>query len=51
MQYENDALLPLLQQEMETRINHFKALSKDEESKLLSINLDQRKIISENDRK
>lgn len=51
MRYEEDPLLPLLQREMEARINHFKGLSAEEESKLLSLTADQRRIIAEQDRK
>lgn len=51
MQYESDPLLPMLQSEMTSRINHFKGLSPADESKLLKITTDQRKIIVDNDRK
>ncbi len=51
MKFENDPLLPILQNEVSTRINHFKSLSADEESKLLSLNADQRRIIADQDRK
>ena len=37
MKYESDPLLPLLQSEMQSRISHFKGLSAEEESKLLSL--------------
>lgn len=51
MLYKNDPLLPILQGEMNTRISHFKGLSKEEESKLLSLTSDQRRIIADQDRK
>jgi hypothetical protein len=51
MKYESDPLLPLLQNEMSARISHFKGLSAEEESKILSLTPDQRRIIAENDRK
>lgn len=51
MRYEEDPFLPLLQNEMESRINHFKGLSSEEESKILSLTADQRRIIAEQDRK
>ena len=51
MAYEEDPLLPLLKQEMNNRISHFKGLSKEEESYLLSLTADQRRIIAEQDRK
>lgn len=51
MKYENDPLLPLLQSEMQQRIQHFKGLSAEEEGKLLSLNQEQRRVIADNDRK
>ena len=51
MKFENDPLLPMLQEEMTNRINHFKGLTPEDESKLLMITADQRKIIVDNDRK
>lgn len=51
MKYENDPLLPILQKEVTSRIDHFKSLSPEEESKLLSLNQDQRRIIADQDRK
>jgi len=51
MRYEEDPLLPLLQAEMKNRIDHFKGLSPEEESRLLQLTVEQRKIVSDNDRK
>lgn len=51
MKYENDPLLPLLQSEMQARIAHFKGLSPAEESQLLSLTAEQRKLVADNDRK
>lgn len=51
MKYENDPLLPLLQNEMQQRIAHFKGLSSEDESKLLSLNAEQRRSVADNDRK
>lgn len=51
MSYKHDPLLPILQGEMNSRISHFKGLSKEEESKLLSLTTDQRRIIADQDRK
>ena len=51
MRYEEDALLPKLQEEIGKRIEHFKGLSQAEESKLLQLTADQRKVIQDNDRK
>lgn len=36
---------------MSKRIDHFKGLSKEEESKLLSLSADQRRIVIETDKK
>lgn len=51
MKYEHDPLLPMLQQEMESRINHFKGLSAEEESKLLALTQEQKRVIADLDRK
>lgn len=51
MTYSNDPLLPLLQSEMEKRIAHFKGISHEDESKLLSLSSDQRRFVSDQDRK
>lgn len=51
MKYEHDPLLPMLQGEMQKRIAHFKGLSAEEESKLLSLTADQRRVIADLDRK
>jgi hypothetical protein len=51
MKYENDPLLPLLQNEMQSRIAHFKGLTPAEESKLLSLSTEQRRTIADLDRK
>jgi hypothetical protein len=51
MTYKHDPLLPILQGEMNSRISHFKGLSKEEESKLLSLTANQKRIISDQDRK
>lgn len=51
MAYEKDPLLPILQEEINSRIAHFKGLSAEEESKLLSLTADQRRIIADQDRK
>jgi len=40
MKYEEDPLLPMLQDEMKKRIAHFKGLTAEEEGKLLSLNKD-----------
>ena len=51
MKYESDPLLPLLQSEMQSRIAHLKGLSAAEESKLLSLSTEQRRIVADQDRK
>jgi len=51
MTYEDDGLLPKLQDEISKRIEHFKGLSQEEESKLLQLTPDQRKVVQDNDRK
>jgi hypothetical protein len=51
MKYESDPLLPLLQSEMQSRISHLKGLSAAEESKLLSLTPEQRRIVADQDRK
>ena len=51
MRYENDPLLPILQNEMAQRIAHFKGLSAEEEGKLLSLNTEQRRVVADLDRK
>ncbi len=45
MTYKNDPLMPILANEITSRVNAYKALSKDEETKLLSLNADQKKFI------
>ena len=51
MKYDNDPLLPILQNEMQSRIAHFKGLSPEDESKLLSLTQEQRRVIADLDRK
>jgi len=51
MKYQNDPLLPMLQDEMQKRIAHFKGLSAEEEGKLLSLTAEQRRVIADLDRK
>lgn len=51
MTYKNDPLMPILTEEINNRVNAYKALSSEEEGKLLSLNQDQKKIISEADKR
>lgn len=41
----------MIQGEIESRLGQFQGLSKEEESKLLALTADQKKIVVENDRK
>ena len=51
MTYQGDPLLPIMQEEVTARTSAYANLSSEEESKLLSLSSDHRRIISENDRK
>jgi len=51
MTYENDPLLPILQAEVEARTSAYANLSAEEESKLMSLTADHKRIIAENDKK
>jgi hypothetical protein len=51
MRYENDPLLPILRHGIERRVAEFKGLSAEEESKLLSLSADQRRVVADLDRK
>lgn len=50
MEYENDPLLPILQNEISARTAAYKNLSADEERKLLMLNDAQKKAIVEQDK-
>ena len=50
MEYENDPLLPILSDEIMKRTESFKGLSAEEESKLLALTAEQKRIITENDK-
>jgi len=51
MEYVNDPLLPILTEEISRRSKELKSLNAAEESKLLSLNADQKRIVAENDKK
>ena len=51
MTYEGDPLLPIVQNEIHNRTAAYSNLSAEEESKLMSLTADHRRIIAENDRK
>lgn len=50
MKYENDPLLPIVQDEIAARSEAFRGLSAEEESKLLSLTQDQKSLIVNADR-
>lgn len=51
MTYKGDKILPMIEQEITQRLGKFKGLSQADESAILSISAEQRKQISDNDRK
>jgi len=51
MTYSDDKILPMIEAEMAERLEKFKGLSAAEESALLALSADQKKIVAENDRK
>jgi len=51
MTYEGDPILPMIQSEISSRLTKFQGLSKEEESALLALTADQKKIVVDNDRK
>ena len=50
MEYENDPLLPMVSDEINARTQAYAGLSSEEESKLLQLTDDQKKIIAANDK-
>jgi len=50
MTYENDPLLPLIESEIQTRTAAYAGLSAEEESKMLALTDDQKKIIAAADK-
>lgn len=51
MTYSDDKILPMIEAEMAARLEKFKGLSAEEESALLSLTEEQKKIVADNDRK
>jgi len=51
MTYENDSILPMIEAEMQERLQKFQGLTAEEESKLLALTDDQKIIVADNDRK
>ena len=47
MQYQGDAILPLLKEEISKRTQEFKGLSAEEEGKLLSLTADQKRMVAD----
>lgn len=50
MHYENDPLMPILTKEMEARTTRFLNLTPEEESEMLQLTPDQRKIVANQDK-
>ena len=51
MTYEHDLILPLIETEVQERLQKFKGLTAEEESNLLMLSADQKTIVADNDRK
>lgn len=51
MTFKNDPLMPILTNEINERVSGYKALNKQEESDMLSLDAAQKKIISEADKR
>jgi hypothetical protein len=51
MTYEGDAILPMIQSEITSRLGRFQGLSKEEESALLALSAAQKNLVVANDRK
>ena len=51
MTYKQDPILPILQGEIEARTSAFQALSPAEESDLLQLNAEQKRAISDSDKR
>jgi hypothetical protein len=51
MTYKEDLILPFIEKEMAERLVRFKGLSIEEETKLLALSSEQKKVVAENDKK
>ena len=51
MTYEGDQILPMIQGEIASRLSRFQGLSREEESALLALSGDQKRLVVANDRK
>lgn len=51
MSYKGDPLMPILTNEIESRVNAYKSLSAEEETQLLSLNDQQKRVVADADRR
>jgi hypothetical protein len=51
MTYKNDPLMPILTNEIASRVNAYKSISAEEEGELLSLDNDQKKVVIEADKR
>lgn len=51
MTYKNDPLMPILTEEIAVRVNSYKNISAEEETKLMSLDNDQKKVVAEADKR
>jgi hypothetical protein len=51
MTYKNDPILPILQAEILARTTAYKALTTDDESRMLSLSADQKKVVTDQDKR
>lgn len=51
MTYKGDVILPMIENEMKTRLERFNGMSKEDEAALLSLSEEQKQIVGNNDRK
>lgn len=51
MSYEGDVILPMIEKEVSNRLSKFSGMSQAEEGAMLSLSVEQKKIIADNDKK
>lgn len=51
MTYKDDPILPAIEAEMSTRLEKFKGLTKEQETELFALTVEQRKTLAENDKR
>ena len=51
MTYKNDPLMPILTSEINAKVNAYKQLSPAEETKILSLKDDQKKVVIDGDKR